>query len=530
VELVHERYSVGRHNDNDITLTAQEVSRYHAEIRKKDDGWVIADLGARNPVLVNEESADELALADGDLVRLGPYLFRFTGEGGTKIRKAGDEMGTTLVDASSALPVGTIRRAGGRALEIAEGRLKSLYEISAELTKLREQDQLYQFLSGLLIQRLRATHCAIVETSGDRFDLIAASDQKGEVGESRITYSTTVVEEASKTGESILVPHVMQDDRFSGAVSVVDARISSVMCAPLVVNDKIESIIYLDRTSAGQGFAADDLDFMTAVSGLAALAVENSRLLDAERERQRITERINVAREIQEGMFPDSLPDDPRLDFAAFNTPSDQISGDWYDVVRLREGLYAATLADVTGKGVPAAMVTANLQAAFRLLTRSTDDPSACLFQLSELLVESLPFDTFATMMLAVIDAETGHIKLASAGHNHAILCNGESTDYITAQGGLPVGVIEGAEYENYEFTLEPGQTLLIYSDGVTEAMNLKHETFDEERLLEAARRSAGQHVDDILMAVREDVSVFVGTATQSDDVTMVAIQRKNPS
>jgi serine phosphatase RsbU (regulator of sigma subunit) len=520
IRLDSEKCAIGRSRDNDVVLIAPNVSRYHAEIKFTDgDTWIIKNLGARNPTQVNEREEESISLRDGDRVTIGEYEFRFIISDTPDVAK----FSGSSTASGSRLPPGSIRKSARRDPAIAEGRLSAFYEIASELGALNQRSQVLPFLSDLLLKRMPASHCAILAPATSDIGAIHISGAK--TAGPRM-FSSTVIGEVRRSAECILVPRVTQDPLFMDAESLITSGVASIVCAPLMLGDTTEAIVYIDRTGGFEPFGGDDLDFVTAVTRLASLSLENCRLLELDRERRRTRERIQLAREIQVRMFPHQLPQHINLEFAAVNIPSEQISGDWYDALEVEPGRYMAALADVAGKGVDAALVTANLQSAFRILGSMKADPAECLRWLNDLLCENLPPDRFATMIVATIDANSGRAILASAGHNHPIHIGESEPRYFDPDAGFPLGIVEDTVYEVFAFDLEPGQTLLFYSDGIVDTARRDGEMFGEDRLLAIATSHTSRTTAQLVAQITEGVVDFKGDFPQVDDLTLLAVKR----
>lgn len=297
---------------------------------------------------------------------------------------------------------------------------------------------------------------------------------------------------------------------------------------PLVSQGELIGLLNLGPRLSEQDYSGDDRKLLDTLAGQAAPAVRVAQLVRQQeaqaRERERVEQELKVAQLIQQQFLPRKLPDLPGWHVAAFYRPAREVGGDFYDFIELPEGKIGIVVGDVTDKGVPAALVMATTHALLRSDAPRLVSPSEVLQSVNELLVQEMPPKMFVTCLYAVLDPGTGKLQYANAGHNLPYVGTDEGVVEFRATG-MPLGLLPGMTYEQKEATLDPGQSILLHSDGLAEAHNPHREMFGFPRLMKLMEsRSVGEELIDELLA---DLDKFVGPNTeQEDDITLVTLQR----
>ena len=289
---------------------------------------------------------------------------------------------------------------------------------------------------------------------------------------------------------------------------------------PLYHHNKFVGILNAQNMKVN-AFSKHDLRLLRTLASHISIAIENSRLFECEKkEKEAMQSELKEAKYIQSGLFPKSAPVLPDFRIAGMCEPCLEVGGDWYDYIQLPSGKTGVVLADVSGKGLPAAFLMSSARTIFRVIAASEDSPSKVLSKVNEYLIGDLPPTRFITMIYLVIDPETKSIKMANAGHMWPIQKSKNSVNQLKHEAGFPLG-IQKEDYKEYEIKIETGDKLILYSDGVSEAANRQEQFFDEEMIYSSLRKdSAG------LQTIYNDLKTFVGTAEQSDDITLVEIEK----
>lgn len=300
-----------------------------------------------------------------------------------------------------------------------------------------------------------------------------------------------------------------------------------VLALPLKHQGETCGALCLGPKRTGQPYLPGDVEFLSALGNLALVSIQNSFLVEEQIEKERLEEEMRLARRIQERLFPQRIPMFEGYDVAAFAEPSRFVGGDYYDVVRLEGDRLLVAVADVTGKGVPASLLMANLQASLHVMLPMDLTIEEAVGHINRVVCENTDFDKFITFFVAILHRETGEMHYVNAGHNPPMLVRANGTIELLETGGLLLGVMSGVRYERGTATLEPGDVLALYTDGVTEAMNAEGEEYQETRLMVALRSTHDGSAEAVLQSVRNDVGSFTGSVRDlSDDLTMVVVKR----
>ncbi len=303
--------------------------------------------------------------------------------------------------------------------------------------------------------------------------------------------------------------------------------VRSVLLVPMVVKSELIGILMAFNKQDEGGFTEEDQRLLSIMASQSAQLLENARLAEQERQLALVREQLRLARDIQLGLLPQAPPRIPGYDVAGVSLPAQEVGGDYFDFVPTVGGSWALCLGDVSGKGLPAALLMANLQATLRGQARFNERPEVCVTWSNRLLCQCTDPEKFTTLFYGVLDPATHELRYCNAGHERPLLLRaGCDAPESLAGGGLVLGILEDFPYAGSSLTLGPGDLLVIYSDGVTDATNRAEEPFGLQRLTEllhrASRQSAAAAVAAIVAAVREHAE---GTE-QADDITLVAVRR----
>jgi sigma-B regulation protein RsbU (phosphoserine phosphatase) len=269
------------------------------------------------------------------------------------------------------------------------------------------------------------------------------------------------------------------------------------------------------------------LNILNGIAHQAATAVVNNQLYKEAAERDRLAQELNVAREIQASFIPDGSPDIPGCDLASFWQAARQVSGDFYDFIERADGSWGIVIADVADKGVPAALFMALSRTILRTVAFNRDDPAAALMRTNELIESDAQSDLFVTVFYAIWHPETQVLTYANGGHNPPILLRQNGRIRLLHGDGMALGVLPDIEVASQSIQLNPGDTLLFYTDGVTEAMNANYDEFGMERLRATVVACQNESASDIMHAITDSIRAHSGGAPQFDDITLIVMKRK---
>jgi sigma-B regulation protein RsbU (phosphoserine phosphatase) len=523
----------GRESGNHLALDDQRISRKCAAISAGSGGLLIEDRGQLNGIFVNGAPAKGKKLVDGDRIRLGiddgcQLIFRSQPEAHSK--------------------------------EGAETKLRSLLGILGgdspdELKGLRLLLEATQLLhSQLPLESVLATMLdhAIVITHADRGILLEPDGSgvlqvrvaRGKGGESlppeKMNPSRSVLGQAIELESAVINEDLnLADLNVQTAHSVMLQLLRSAVVIPLygtphgqfdewdeTPRRHLLGAVYLDSKRTAT-FSALDRQILDALGSQAASILDNARLVERERERQRLEQELSIAREIQQALVPQGLQDYPHMAVTGIHKPCHEVGGDYFDVFPLPDGRTAILIADVAGKGLGAALLTTMLQGALSGMTLGVD-PVKVFNHLNTFLCERAAIGRYATMFFGLLDA-AGMLEFVRASHPPPLLLRRGEVSELYSGGSFPVGLIEQATFKAATIQLEPDDTLLLYSDGVTEALDRDQNMFGAERLKEALGRQDDLALGSLQAGILGAVERFAGGASQSDDITLLVVRYRRP-
>ena len=309
------------------------------------------------------------------------------------------------------------------------------------------------------------------------------------------------------------------------AAQLIQIGITAVV--PMHIQHKTKGMILLGERLRGGMYTRADLEFLYSLGNLAIISIENAHLFKDAIEKQRMEDELNIAREIQQGLLPEKLPSIPGFDIAALTIPSKEVGGDYYDIITRQNGEYILAIGDVSGKGTPAALLMANVQAALRALAPHCTSVSETTGQINDLTCANTRSGSkFITFFWGILDAQTHQFRFSNAGHNPPYLLRKDGRVEALEEGGLILGVFTTiVPYAEASVTLSPGDVLVMYTDGVSEAMNQRNDQFTEEQLEVILKESTHFSAKEIIQRVQQALESHTQGTPQSDDITMLVLK-----
>jgi sigma-B regulation protein RsbU (phosphoserine phosphatase) len=317
-----------------------------------------------------------------------------------------------------------------------------------------------------------------------------------------------------------------QDERFRGVTW--DESVRSLLCVPLLIKSELQGILTLYNKKDGREFSPEDQRLLGIIAAQSAQVVENARLYEEEQALLRMQEQVRLAAQIQLELLPKSAPQISGYEIAGKSLPAQSVGGDYFDFIPVDGQRWALCLGDVTGKGLPASLLMANLQATIRGQALSSSSVSECMRRANQLLHQSTDDEKFATAFYALLDTQRHLLCFANAGHNDPFLFSlSQQRPRALKTGGIMLGLFSTFPFQEETIALQPGDLLLIYSDGVTEARNVLDEDFGEERLIGLVQKNLGKTAQSLIDEIIQAVQAFAGQTPQHDDITLMAIRRR---
>ena len=410
-----------------------------------------------------------------------------------------------------------------------------LFRLAGEIG--READ-----LGGLLLKILeksrpwmKAEACSIFLPDAETGELVihsARGDRAPELGTLRVPKGQGIVGTAMAEKKTIRVDEVAKDARFyAKADEKTGWKTKALLAAPLVDGEECVGVIEFLNPIGRAAFTEQDEQMVEYFAGLVAAALVRIRANEAALERAAVQRDLDLARELQGGLLPKIFPtkeEAPGIELFARLDPAKEVSGDLYDFFPIENGKMCFVVGDVSGKGIAAGIFMAVTRTLIRATAVAGRSPLEILTKVNAQLAKENQASLFVTMILGIVDTKTGRMVYGQGGHNPPIRVPLKGKPTYEPPGGMPLGVFDDAKFGERELVLEKGETLLVYTDGVTEAMNLAKDLFGEDRLERAVEGGAVLSAEKLTERVVEKVEEFVGEAERSDDITLLAIQRRN--
>ncbi len=562
VDLNRPRITIGRSARNDLCVEDPFASRLHAEVRKRGDAFWIADLGSANGTLINAgRLTAPVQLRDRDIIRIGETEIEYSEHADTA--PARGRTSILFSDSSFApLPEATIvaddRNSAANLISSLEsshmtlvtGPGKSLAPKSVDDNALAVISRVsLSLLQGFSLDDTlqQVLECVFEVVSADRgyVMLFEAPEENpnglpelvckamkmntpsGANDMTNVEISRAISDRVLKQGDSVLTSDAQQDPRFQDRRSIALGGLRSVMAVPLAVEKRISGMIYVDNPFQTNRFVQRDLQLLTLIASVAAIRIENVRLLEVQQEQKRLANELALASEIQFRLHPETPPAIPGYDVLGVSFPCYEVGGDYYDFIEKPDGRVVIALGDVSGKGTAAAILMSSIHAAVRAHTRTRLSASEIVSEINQYIYDNTPSNRFVTLFYSELDPRSHQLTYINGGHNAPLLVRSSGEVTSLDIGGFPIGITTFGDYREGWVEIEPGDALVIYSDGMTESLSEEGEEFGEARLIEIVQKHRGRTAAGLRDRIDEALTKFVGKAKAVDDLTIVILKRK---
>src|ERR1700688_3938090 len=524
----------GAETGNHLQLSDRRISRYCAAIVTEANRFYLEDRGQRRGLFVNGEKIESRELQNGDAISFGledSYEIIFRNSSGTDDESI-PHLLTRIEHITASEPTGS-------------GGLRKLNLLLEATTLLHSQLPLDSVLGTMLDHAVSVTDAdrgLLLEGDNSANLKVRLARRRGgwRLPPESLAPSQTAIQLALKQHSPVITEDLAQTDMdLAAAQSIVAQRLRAVVVIPLYANLRANTqesmvnvkrgeflgVLYMDSRRPA-AFSKLDRQILDALAADAASILDNARLVERERERQRMEQEINIARDIQQALLPRDFRKFPHLAVSGINFPCLSVGGDYFDVFPLSDKRTAFLIADVSGKGLGAALLTTMLQGALSGMTLGTD-PARVFNHVNRFLCDHSEVGRYATMFFGILD-EDGHLEFINAGHPSPFLIRAGVAEEAFSEGSFPVGLVPEAEYTAVCLKLEPGDTLILFSDGVTEAMDPGEELYGVPRLREVLTGQSDCALDKLQKSILESVENFSKGAHQADDLTLLIVRYRS--
>lgn len=533
-ELKPGKYLVGREGDSDFRIPHRTVSRRHAEIEVPGNGAgvQVTDLGSHNGTYVeNRRIAQKTDLEIGNPIRFGGAEFKLV-EGDNKSSLAGstlpraalkneDLQKSVFLDIDEAL-----KPLPEKASELPH-LVATIFDMAKLLVLTEPRQEMLEKSLKMVSRVIPSDRLAVLFVSDDGEEVYtAATLHPNEKDPGEFQLSRTIINDIITNKHAIVIGNPEEDPRFAAKQSIIMSEMKSAMAVPLIDEGRILGILYADTANPMHSYNDEHMRVMATFGNIIASRLLNYELLDERQEKELLDAEINRAASIQENLL---VTEPPKLDgyrIYAYQEQSRYVGGDLYDMKLLPDGKLLFLLADVSGKGLGAALLMSNILAGFRILydsdnfnlRKAVESVSLQLYHFSS------PGD-FATLFIGLLDPETNKLRFVNAGHNPPLLVGPGDRMETLEPSGTMIGAFDFSTWEESETTMNPGDLVYIFTDGITEADNGK-EQYGEERMTEFLLEHKSCKPDDLAFKYMKVINDFMGSAPRSDDITMMILKR----
>ena len=408
-------------------------------------------------------------------------------------------------------------------------RLELLYRISQTINSSLD---LTTVLDVLIDESVQATHAErgfLMLYDADKhlaFKTARGMDART-MEATELKVSRGIVERVAESGQPLLTSNAQLDERLDMRASVKLYGLRSVLCVPILLHEQVLGVVYVDNRLQNGIFSQDDLELLQSLASSAGIAIENARLYQVAVETGRMQRELQVAREVQAGLIPQTTPQLRGWEFAACWKPANEVSGDFYDFIGLPDGSTALVVADVSDKGMPAAMFMALSRSIIRAVAGRSGSPAGDISEANRLIWQDAAEEMFITLFYARLDPDGTSLTYVNAGHNPPLFYS-HKTGQLTplARTGMAAGVEQDSPYGQATLNFEKGDSLVIYTDGIVDTIG-KKENYGEERLRNTYQKFAALDAPHLVDAIEKEVSAFSVNEVPFDDITLLVIKRK---
>ncbi len=534
---------IGRHPECQLQINSNMVSRKHARVVKEGSRYLLEDLNSGNGTFLNGKKLEGPAeIKHDDRIKLGPILLRFeAAELGRKStpRPLGVLGGQTMSldgedddDDTATITGRSVQSSAFGRLEVQpEAKLKAVLEISRSLAGTTDLDALLPKILDTLFKVFPHADrgCVLFKTEDGKM-IPKAIKHRRPTDDDTVKVSRTILRKVMTEKTGVLSADATNDARFEASESISNLTIRSMMCVPMLSLDgEPLGVISIDTQNPFNQFKEEDLDLLVAVAGQAAMSYESAKLLVTALEKQKQDREMGIAMDVQRALLPTVMPKPSPWEFFASYDSAQAVGGDYFDCMFLPDKKKVCfAFGDVAGKGVPASLVMSKLSTVVTITTQFIADVQQAACRINDQMCTKAVEGRFVTFIIGIIDPETGDLEFVNCGHMPLMIrmVDGTIEEIGEAEVGLPLGVMEGFPYDVVKRRIEPGETVVLYTDGVSEAMNPNSDLYGMERLRELVHTSVAGKAEELGKTILADVRKHANGRDQNDDITIMVIGR----
>ena len=528
-------FRIGRQPESDLIIRDSRASRTHARILLEGGEYLIEDCGSRHGTFVNGEKITRRALHSSDRIDFGlqdSYQLVFALDG-AELKRLVDQMSEPAAPADATAPAHPV---GGNL-----AKLRAILDLARTMQSSFSVDDVLASVVDTALAITGAERGFLMLRSTSGLETRVARHKRGHhLRDTDLRVPREVLHRALQHRRELLSMNFdpLGGDDTRPQNSIADLELRSVICVPLVrirtgqgdttsmlaTGSETVGVLYMDSRLTAADLTGGNRELLQTLAIEASTVLENARLLVEERAKQQMEEELKLARTIQQSLLPGKLPSDGWMRAAASSVASREVGGDYYDVTAVDPRCWCVVVADVSGKGVGSALLASLLQGALITATGVPEGLMRRVVRLNQFLLDRTGGEKYATLFYSLLH-DSGVFSYVNAAQCPPIVMRGNGERVELEATGMPVGLMEGAEFTVESLLLAPGDRVVIYSDGVTEAQNLEREFFGKKRLKEILGKHAGEPCSAIHDAIQEGVAAFTEGAPQSDDITVVVLE-----
>jgi serine phosphatase RsbU (regulator of sigma subunit) len=530
VPLDRDRITLGRSSANELCYPDDAgLSRQHLALTRTGEAWQVEDLGSKNGTVLNGKRIDKpMLFKEGDRISAGHLTIEFaesllnTANTVVFVEQSDSFSNTSTTVVASLDAVLGPQADDLNKTHVMQGspQMRALIRAGRELAGHRPLDELFTVIMDLSVEAVMAGRGVLMTLEGDELQVRAARGEGFQI-------SKTVRDSVLHKKESLLVRDAQLDHALREHMSIVEQKVRSMIAVPLQTNDRVIGLIYVDSPHLIREFSKEDLNLLTVMANVAAIRIEHARLNEIEEAERAMAKDMQQAAIIQQRLLPEKSPVVQGLDIAGRTKACRTVGGDYYDYLPFPDGRIGILVGDVAGKGMPASLLMSSLQARVQVLFEDGDDLARKIGRLNKAVSSNCPENRFITFFMGIIDPKSGEFVYTNAGHNRPVVVRADGEfETLDEAGGLILGIMPMVVYQEARMTLNPGDSLVLFTDGVTEAADPSDDEYGEERLAALVGSMKDRRSDEIVEAIHNAVASFTQGAPAADDITVVVARR----